>query len=127
MKIIIFISTLFQFVLTYSPWKYNGTTPSLEYIIKGRCHQYQILNPNNQDPELQVRVDCNTLWETFTKVFINKDPYKTDFTGKYDDFFKLIDNGQNYTDKVSMFISCLFSHHSANGHLNVKGTCMDPQ
>jgi len=81
----------------YSPSNYNGTTPDLESIVKGRCSQYKVFN---RDPELQVKVDCNELWNTFTKAFINKDPCKVNFTGAYKKIFELIDNKQFYTNKT---------------------------
>ena len=87
----------------YSPRNFNGSTPDLEAIIKGRCHQYQELHLDNGDPELEVIVDCDELWKTFTKPFINKDPCKVNFTGAYKDTFKLIDNKQFYTDKVQLY------------------------
>ena len=102
MRLFVVYLTLLQVLVygEYSPWNYNGSTPDLESIIKGRCSQYKVLDLDNRDPELQVRVDCNELWETFTKPFINKDPCKVNFTGAYKETFELIDNKQFYTDKV---------------------------
>ena len=86
--------------VAYSPWNYNGTTPNLESIVKGRCTEYQVLNLDNRDPEFQVKVDCNKLWDEFTNAFKGKDPCQTNFTSAYDKVFALIENNQAYTNNV---------------------------
>ena len=89
-----------QASVAYSPWNYNGTTPNLENIIKGRCAEYQVLNLDNRNLEFQVKVDCDELWNVFTSAFKNKDPCQTNFTNAYDKTFALIENNQLYTNNV---------------------------
>lgn len=92
-----------QTLVAYSPWNYKGTTPNLENIIKGRCAEYQVLNPDNRDPEFQVKVDCDVLWDTFTSSFKNKDPCHTNFTNAYNETFVLIENKKQYTNNVKSY------------------------
>ena len=98
---------LFDLIFAYAPWCYNGTTPNLENIVKGRCSMYKVLGEDNKDLELQINFDCSDFYDTFTKAFKGKDPCKTNFTGAYDEILKFIDNGKSITDKVSLiFVLC---------------------
>ena len=99
--VVLFCLVAIEVSIAYSPWIYNGTTPNMENIIKGRCTEYQVLNLDNRDPEFQVKVDCNELWDTFTSAFKNKDPCQTNFTNAYAKTFTLIDNKKPYTNNVS--------------------------
>lgn len=99
MKAIIMLC-LINTIFSYAPWQYNGTTPDIESIVKGRCSVYKVIDADNKDPELQIKFDCNTFWDTFSSVFKNKNPCKTNFTGAYGEILKFIDNGESITDKT---------------------------
>lgn len=98
--VVLLCFAVIQASVAYSPWNYNGTTPNLESIVKGRCTEYQVLNLDNRDPEFQVKVDCNVLWDTFTSAFKSRDPCKTNFTNAYNETFALIENNKPYTNNV---------------------------
>ena len=98
---------LFDLIFAYAPWLYNGTTPDLEIIVKGRCSMYKVLGVDNRDPELRINFNCSDFYDTFTKAFKGKDPCQTNFNGAYDELFKFMDNGESITDKVSLiFVLC---------------------
>ena len=105
---IILCTAIIQTSLAYSPWIYNGTTPNLENIIKGRCTEYQVLNLNNRDSEFQVKVDCNALWDNFTSAFKNQDQCKTNFTNAYEKTFALTENKKMYTNNVTTLSHIIF-------------------
>ena len=87
-----------------APWNYNGSTPSLESIITGRCHEFQVLNLENRLPDLTIEVHCMKFWDNFTDIFAYQDPCKFNFTDKYKDIIKAVDNGKLLKDKVKLRI-----------------------
>ncbi|KAG8453522.1 hypothetical protein GDO86_000231, partial [Hymenochirus boettgeri] len=50
-------------------WNGKGTTPNLQSIVLGRCHDYtEIVNPS------VGKKNCSEIWEAFLKAFVSKDP-----------------------------------------------------
>ena len=75
----------------------GGTTQHLKEIFLGRC--WDFIENRGKDLENPSKVDCNELWETFSKSFAFKGP--CDVTSKdYALFFDLFDE-KPLNDKVS--------------------------
>jgi hypothetical protein len=70
---------------------YNGTTPLLEYIFKGRC-SYFINILHQDDCDIQSKnYDCDLIWKEFSNSILNKNPCDVT-TSSYARFFQLTDN-----------------------------------
>ncbi|XP_037685356.1 ADP-ribosyl cyclase/cyclic ADP-ribose hydrolase 2 isoform X2 [Choloepus didactylus] len=63
-------------------WSGEGSSPHLQSIFLGRCHEYSAL----QNPELRDK-NCTGIWEAF-KVVLDKDPCSV-FPSDYDLFINL--------------------------------------
>lgn len=87
--------------VSYEPWNFNGTTPSLEIIFRGRCSQYQELNPDNRLPSLTENINCTDVWNIFSKVFEYKEQCKTKIVEKdYDEYFEKVSNKKKLVNKA---------------------------
>ena len=87
--------------VSYEPWNFNGTTPSLEIIFRGRCNQYQELNPDNRLPALSNNINCTDVWNIFSKVFEYKEQCKTKIVEKdYDKYFEEVANKKKLENQV---------------------------
>jgi len=76
---------------SHSPWDFNGTTPGLEYIILGRCHEYKQINELNRIAE--VDINCTKFWDKFKASFAYKDVCN-ETEKDYDDLFDLMEDGK---------------------------------
>jgi hypothetical protein len=67
---------------------YNGTTPDLESIFKGRCSYFINVLHKDDCNIAQSNLDCNQMWAEFSSVVLNKNP--CDITLRsYDRLFNL--------------------------------------
>ena len=78
-----------------------GTTANIGAIFLGRCYDYIQLKSNVS--ELR-RKNCSSLYQTFEDVFRNKTTCRTDYSAKFDGFFKQVDPGSTANNKVSCYI-----------------------
>lgn len=54
--------------------EFNGSTPQLEQIFKGKCYYYiNVLRIRNCDIQIS-KFNCNLIWDEFSKVILNKNP-----------------------------------------------------
>jgi len=74
-----------------------GTTANLKAIFLGRCYDYVQLKSN---VSLLGRKNCSSLYQTFEDVFSNKTTCKTDYSAKFDGFFKQVDPGSTSNNKA---------------------------
>jgi len=100
--IVLLLSAFIGNAVTYEPWDSTTnktTTPDIEFIVKGRCAEYQLLDSKSIIPELRVDVNCNKLWEEFKKPWANKTICDMS-ENAYDNLVDFMDNKESFTNKV---------------------------
>ena len=71
----------------HSSTNYTGTTPNIQEIFIGRCHDFlNVLRINDCDIDVS-KYDCQRIWESFSSPIIGKEPCSLRMSD-FDDFFQ---------------------------------------